>query len=185
MGKSVLVITNFENSPWKEFLKGLKNKSIKTLYRNSDSKEIEAKTTSYKGTQLALRFEITSNKTFVLVRQEGSETENEEFVRKIIDEWLSKNEHIAICAHETGGTLSDAKGDFPQVVYETFHHCDRLCKNLEELCNNLTNGNSFDKCWNFIKSQTDDVANLLRFEILCPLIALDIDMQALEILASV
>lgn len=180
--RSIVVITTFENDPWKQFLEGLKNKSIESLHHNSKSKEIEAKTTtSNYGNQLALKFEITSNETVVLAMQQDSEEDNKKLVRKIIDKWLAKNKYIAICAHGSGGTLSTSDQFYR---YKTFHHCDQVCKNLKELFNNLTNGNSFDNFWNFIKSQTDDVANLLRFEILCPLVALDIDMQALEILAK-
>ena len=183
MGKSIVVITDFMKEPWEKFIAGLKNQKTTTLSTNDGKVEIEI-STSILSRHLALKFEIAgSNKTVVLVRQRQQLTEetNDSLISKIIDEWFEETDQIAICAHGSGGTLSTSDQFYR---YKTFHHCDQVCKNLKELFNNLTNGNSFDNFWNFIKSQTDDVANLFRFEILCPLVALDIDMQALEILAK-
>ena len=185
-GKSIVVITDFSKEPWSDFITRLENQKTTTFSTDGKKVEIEI-STNILSTHLALKFEITgSNKTVVLVRQQDGKETNDSLISKIINEWLKETDQIAICAHRGGGTLSTSypfkkHNIFPPLV---FYHCDQVCEKLKVLFDNITNGDSFDKFWAFIAPKPADVANLLRFEILCPLVALDIDMQALEILAK-
>lgn len=187
MRRTIVVITEFEREPWKKFIAGLENQETTTLSIDEDRNDnnvvvIDTATRNIGEFQLALKFQTTgSNNTVVLVRQQNTDKQNKEIISHIITAWLNEIEKIAICAHGSGGTLSDAKKDFTQVkIYKIFHHCDRVCEKLKVLFDNITNGDSFDKFWAFIAPKPGEVANLLRYEILSPLVALDLIMQAEE-----
>jgi len=186
MGKAIVIITDFKKDEWRDFIAGLENQKTTTLSINGKEVSIEI-STSILERHVALKFEIAgSNKTVVLGRQRCDKEGNDDLISKIIDEWFEETDQIAICAHESGGTLSTSypfkkHNIFPPLV---FYHCDRVCEKLKVLFDNITNGDSFDQFWAFIAPKPGKVANLLRYEILSPLVALDIDMQALEILAK-
>lgn len=183
MGVSIVVITDFEKEYWVDFFRTRKNKATVVLSIGMDehyNERVEPSTSTKIEESIALKFEIGNDKTVVLAMQQNSNTRNEKIISTIINECLKDSERIAICAHENGGTFSVS--NLSQIKsYKTFHHVydDQVFENIKKLFYTI-NDKSFDEFWAFITPKPADIANLLRFEILCPLVALDLIMQAEE-----
>lgn len=189
MGVSIVVITDFERNYWVDFIRTYKDKATVILSIATDehyNERIETATLTKIEKFIVLIFEFGNDKTVVLVRQQDSNTRNQQdsntrnkkIIRKIINEWIKGTDQIAICAHGSGGTLSDAKGNFPQVeFYETFHHVpdNQVWQNIQKLFNKITDGQSFNEFWKFMESRPGDFAK--RPSLFEHLTALDILVQ--------